>query len=497
MKPLPTTVYSAAQTAELDRRVIASGIAGFELMQRAADAAFSTLLEHWPRPGCITVLCGPGNNGGDGFLIARLARRAGIATHLLLLGKRDKVSGDAARALSAYEQDGGEIEPWQGQLPAATEVIVDALLGTGLGRPVEGRFEEAVRAINAAADAGAGVLAVDIPSGLDADRGSVWGVAVRADATATFIGCKLGLLTGAGPAHVGVLTFADLGAPAKVCHDAAYLARRVDARDLALALPPRARDAHKGRHGHVLCVGGDHGMGGAVRMAAEAALRVGAGLVSVATRPTHVAAMTQARPELMCHGVDCGDGLGSLLQRAKTAAIGPGLGQGQWGRGLFQQMLQARLPLVVDADALNLLAAEPAARGDWVLTPHPGEAGRLLGCSTGEVQVDRPAAATELARRYDAVVILKGAGSLVAAVDRDLWVCAEGNPGMAVGGMGDLLTGVVTGLLAQGLSAERAARVAVYLHAAAADIAAADGERGLLPGDCLWPLRRLVNPQPC
>lgn len=496
MSELPTTLYSAAQTAELDRRVIEDhGVPGFDLMQRAAEAAFRSLTAHWPDIRSLMVLCGPGNNGGDGFLVARLARQAGIATRVCFLGDRDKAKGDAARALAAFEQDGGTLEAWEDNPALGADVVADALLGTGLGRPVEGRFRAAVEAINAARERGAGVFAVDIPSGLDADRGAIWGVAVRADATATFIGCKLGLVTGNGPGHTGALTFHDLDAPAETYAGADYLARRVDDRQAAAALPPRPRDAHKGRHGHVLAVGGNHGMGGAVRMAAEAGLRVGAGLVSVATRAEQVPAMTQARPELMCHAITEAGQLASVTGAASVAVLGPGLGQDDWARALFATLLETDLPLVVDADGLNLLAAEPVARGNWILTPHPGEAGRLLGWSTKDVQADRLAAIAELARRYHAVVVLKGAGSLISGADKGLWVCTDGNPGMAVGGMGDLLTGVIAGLLAQGLSMESAARVGVYLHASAADRAAAEGERGLLPGDCLLPLRRLANPR--
>lgn len=497
MNQLPSTMYSAAQTAELDRWVIEQGGApGFDLMTRAAEAAFDTLMARWPDTRSIAVFCGAGNNGGDGFLVAQLARRAGISTRLFYLGKRGKIAGDAAQALAAFEADGGLVESWENKESPDADVVVDALLGTGLGRPVEGRFGDAVEVINAAGEAGIGVFAIDIPSGLDADRGSVWGVAVHADATATFIGCKLGLVTGAGPAHAGSLTFHDLGTRTAAYQGVAYLARRVDDSDIMDALPPRSRHAHKGQHGHVLCVGGNHGMAGAARMASEAALRVGAGLVSVATRPAHTEAMTQARPELMCHAmVDAGE-LALIRDQANVLAIGPGLGQDDWAQTLFEQALASALPLVVDADGLNLLAEQPRARGNWILTPHPGEAARLLNCTNAEVQADRPAAIAALAERYNAIVVLKGAGSLIKGDEDGLWVCTAGNPGMAVGGMGDLLTGVIAGLVAQGLSMERAARIGVHIHARAADKAAKDGERGLLPSDCFAPLRDLVNPRP-
>lgn len=491
---LPDRLYGAAQVAELDRRVIEDcGVPGFTLMQRAAAAAFATLRARWPEARRVVAVCGPGNNGGDGFLVAKLAREEGREVRLFFLGSREKTRGDAGRALAEFEAAGGECEEFDGELPDA-DVVVDALLGTGLGRPVEGRFRDAVAAIAGARERGAGVFAVDIPSGLDADRGSIWGTAVVADATATFIGLKLGLVTGAGPGYAGAVHFHDLEAPAEVYLDAPFTARRVSDAAVKAALPPRPRHAHKGRHGHVLCVGGNRGMGGAVRMAGEAALRCGAGLVSAATSGIHAGAMSQARPEIMARGVDTADDLTPLLERATVAAVGPGLGRDDWARSLWQRMLATGLPLVVDADALNLLAEKPTARGRWVLTPHPGEAARLLGTDAAAIQDDRPAAVAALAERYDATVVLKGAGSLIRGPADGLWVCTAGNPGMAVGGMGDVLSGAIASLMAQGLAAETAARVGVHVHAAAADHAAGGGERGLLPGDLFAELRRQVNP---
>jgi len=243
----------------------------------------------------------------------------------------------------------------------------------------------------------------------------------------------------------------------------------------------------------VLVVGGNMGMSGAARLAGSAALRAGAGLVSLATRPEHAAALTAARPELMCHGVLTAADLRPLLRSADVVAVGPGLGRDRWATQLLGAILDSGRPLVVDADALNLLALDPACRDDWVLTPHPGEAARLLGTDTAALQADRLAAVEQLQERFGGAVVLKGAGSLVADGVDPLALCSEGNPGMAVGGFGDLLTGIVAALHAQGLNAGQAARAGVLLHARAADVAAADGERGLLPSDVLGPLRRLVN----
>jgi ADP-dependent NAD(P)H-hydrate dehydratase / NAD(P)H-hydrate epimerase len=260
-------------------------------------------------------------------------------------------------------------------------------------------------------------------------------------------------------------------------------------------LPMRSRDAHKGCHGHVLAIGGDHGTAGAIRLCGEAALRSGAGLVSVATQPEHLFALNAARPELMAHAVADPSALAPLLARASVLAVGPGLGRGSWGRALWQAALDSRLPRVLDADGLNLLAAAPRCFDGLaaVLTPHPGEAARLLDCDVAAVESDRFAAARALAKRYGGVLVLKGAGSLIADPDGGLAVCPWGNPGMASGGTGDLLTGIIAALLAQGCTAWQAACLGVGLHARAGDLAARDGERGLLASDLLIPLRHLLN----
>jgi NAD(P)H-hydrate epimerase len=244
----------------------------------------------------------------------------------------------------------------------------------------------------------------------------------------------------------------------------------------------------------VLIVGGDHGMPGALRLAGEAALRSGAGLVSLATRPAHAAGIPLTRPELMCHGVQQAAQLAPLLKRATVVAVGPGLGTGEWGRGLFGALLDSPLSLVVDADALNLLAREPLRRGNWILTPHPGEAARLLGIEVAEVEKDRFAAVRALSERYGGTVVLKGAGTLIHTEGHPVAVCDRGNPGMASGGMGDVLTGVIAALRAQGLDDAAAAEAGVWVHAAAGDRAAQEGERGLLAGDLMAALRAELNP---
>lgn len=258
-------------------------------------------------------------------------------------------------------------------------------------------------------------------------------------------------------------------------------------------LPPRPRDANKSDFGHVLIVGGDHGMAGAVRMAGEAAARVGAGLVSVATRPEHIDIVSVARPELMCHNIKKIKDLDAVLSRATVIALGPGLGQSTWSQQLFKKILSSKLPKVIDADGLNLLAKKPVHKNDWILTPHPGEAARLLKTTTEEVQNNRFDAALKLQKKYGGVIVLKGARTIIVNTEGKLTTCTLGNPGMASGGMGDVLTGVIAGLLAQGLAPSKAAEFGVFIHAAAGDAAAKDGERGMLALDLMPHLRKLIN----
>jgi ADP-dependent NAD(P)H-hydrate dehydratase / NAD(P)H-hydrate epimerase len=488
-KLLPSALYTAAQVRELDRRAIEDhGIAGYTLMERAGQAAFDTLRRRWPGAQRLGVLCGPGNNGGDGYVIARLARAAGLAVWLVEAADPGRLKGDAARARADWTAAGGEPLTAGAAWPGA-DVLVDALLGTGLDRAVEGRFAGLIDAINAA---GLPVLAVDIPSGLNADTGAVLGRAVRAAVTVSFIGLKTGLFTGEGPTRCGEVLFDDLAVPADVRTGMVPAAERLDAACLA-RLGRRARGAHKGDFGHVLVVGGDRGMPGAARMAGEAAARTGAGLVSVATHPDHAALLPLVRPELMVHGVAGPGDLYSLLARSTVLAVGPGLGRGDWGRGLLARLLETGLPMVVDADALNLLAGEPVHRETWVLTPHPGEAGRLLGTDAARVQADRLAAAARIQQDFGGVCVLKGAGTVIRD-GRDAAICTGGNPGMASGGMGDVLTGVIAALIAQGVALPEAARLGVCIHAEAADRAARAGERGLLASDVIAELRAVVNP---
>jgi len=495
--PLPgaDALYTAAATRAFDRRAIEDfGLPGIVLMRRAGAAAFEFLRDRWPDAEVLTICCGRGNNAGDGYVVAGMALDRGLQVQLLQVGDADDLRGDAARARDWALERGARIEPFITGAAVCGDVVVDALLGTGIAGAVRPAF---VAAVDAITESGRPVLALDLPSGLDADAGCTRGVAVRADATITFIAAKRGLLTGAGPDHAGDLALADLGVPHQVFEggaldDETELLRLGEG---PCRLPRRPRTAHKGAFGHVLIVGGDEGFGGAAVLAAEAALRAGAGLVSVATRGAHVAPLLARVPEVMAHAVDTRAQALALAEIASVIVIGPGLGRAPWGEQMLDAVLAAGRPVVADADALNLLASgDQRLPAGSVITPHPGEAARLLEVTTEEVGADRFAAVTALVARCDAVAVLKGAGTLVAGhQEGGIALCPYGNPGMASGGMGDVLSGVVGALLAQGMEARAAASFAACVHGAAGDLAALEtGEPGLRASDLAPHIGRLV-----
>jgi len=485
--PVPLPLYDTTALRAVESRARAALGDDFALMQRAGAAAWRELLAHWPQAGRIVVACGPGNNGGDGYVLARHALESGRDASVSQL--QPPRTDPARRACDEFVQAGGRIETGLPAL-ASAGVIVDALFGICLAHAPDGEAAAWIDAINAA---DVPVLAIDVPSGVDADRGSVPGIAIRATRTLECIAPKSGLRTGAALDHVGILSLAKLEVPDSAFDGIEPAAELIESEQLAMLLPRRRRDSHKGDNGRVLCIGGEHGMGGAVLLCAEAALRAGAGLVRVGTREAHVAPLLARCPEAMAIAVEDAGSLGAMTEHADVVALGPGLGQGEWGRMLFSAAISAGKPLVVDADALNLLARSPHALPQAILTPHPGEAARLLDCTNAEIQRNRIVAAKEIAERFDAVAILKGAGSVIAAPKRVPRIIGAGNPGMAVGGMGDVLTGVVAALRAQRIDAFDAATAGALLHAVAGDIAARDGERGLLPRDVIALLRRAGN----
>ncbi|MBV1915007.1 MAG: NAD(P)H-hydrate dehydratase [Pseudomonadales bacterium] len=504
-------LYRAEQVRELERNYIKNageqaGIVSFALMRRAGQAAFKAMIEQWPSANSIRIYCGPGNNGGDGYIVAVEAKKAGMQVELVSTVDTAQLKGDAAAACQLAREWGlavGYLSDQSDKNHPTPDLIVDALLGIGLGGNVRGAVADAITEIN---QADCQVLAIDIPSGLCSDTGSILGDAIRANATVTFVGVKQGLLSGRGPGCVGELYFDNIGIESPEFKSNSDFTEHLLGVDLKNSLPARPRDAHKGNFGHLLMVGGNYGMAGAITMAAEAALRSGAGLLSIATQPEHLPGIQTRLPEAMAHAATSVDQLEMLLAKATCIAIGPGLGTTVWSEHMLKRVLNSGLDLVLDADALNLLAdgvvelTEPGAgRGQVILTPHPGEAARLLSTTVQQVETDRWAAVKAIQEKYSAVVVLKGAGSLICHWDSELAeqkvaLCSAGNPGMASGGMGDLLTGVIAGLLAQGLAAHEAARLGVLVHALSADQAAQQGERGMIATDLMPFIRQQVNP---
>lgn len=497
---LPEDLYSADAVREIDRYVIdQQGVDGFELMRAAAASAFRRLVRCWPEPGRILVLCGAGNNGGDGYLVAANGVRHGLNVDCIAVAPTEKLSGDARKAWKKAVEDGVRVR----ELAAIADseinehfvnagLIVDAMLGTGVSGAPREPFATMIGQCN---EAGVPVLAIDLPSGLNATTGTVAGEAVRAAATVTFIGLKAGLFTGQGPEYAGYVAFESLDTDDWATESGQRpLARRVDWAGIREAIPRRPRIAHKGRFGHVLIVAGDRGFGGAGMMAAEAASRAGAGMVTLATRPEYVAPALARCPSVMVQGLIHGSELPPLISAADVIVCGPGIGQGAWGQQMLQQVVASGKPRVLDADALNLMASRVAQPADnHILTPHPGEAARLLECEVADIENDRVRAAEQVRQLFGGVVLLKGAGTVVASGEVLPDIVSGSNPGMATGGMGDVLSGILGSLYAQLEDAHLSASAAAALHLAAANRAAATrGYMGLLPMDVIDALPQVL-----
>ena len=495
---LPVNLYSAEQVRELDRIAIEEfNILGYTLMHRAALFSYLKLKEKWPEANSITVICGGGNNAGDGYVLAGLAKEEGKEVKVYHLLEPSALKGDAATAYKYLIASGLESTKYVGQDLTDADVIVDAIFGTGLDRDVESEFYDVINTINSSSIS---VMAIDIPSGLNADNGNIMNIAINAQLTTTFIGLKKGMFTNNGLQCSGDIKFNDLDVPEEVYTKldvGKQNIQRLELDDLKDVLKPRQKNTHKGKYGHVLIVGGDEGYLGAARMAAEAAARVGAGLVSIATRKSHAALLSTVRPEIMSQGVETVDELLPLIKKATVIAIGPGLGQSEWAKSLLARIFESELPLVIDADALNLIAdgysEQDQVSSNWVITPHPGEAARLLNSDSKSIQSDRFQSIESLHEKFPGPVVLKGSGSLIADTEGNCFVCDSGNPGMSSGGMGDVLSGVIAGLIAQGIEINHATKLGVCIHAKAGDRAAIAGERGLMAMDLMPHLRNLVN----
>ncbi len=492
MSNLQQSLYQVSEIRILENLAIGKyGISGKTLMERAGKAVIYELKKRWPKAKNVVVICGKGNNGGDGYIAAYWAKKAGLAVKILQLDNVAKSSAETKQAYLKCQKLKIKIKPFVAAELTTGDLLIDAIFGTGFKGRIKKEIKQAINAIN---NSNIPVIAIDVPSGVDASSGNVKETAICAKLTVTFIGKKVGLFIGAARDYCGEIVVNDLSLPTEIISCGNEVAKILDLPEEKKLLPHRKKNAHKGDFGHVLVIGGDYGMGGAVKITAEAALRTGAGLVTVATRKEHVAMINATRPEIMVHGVESTNHLAKLLQKATVVVVGPGLGQDDWGKRLFNSVISADKPLILDGDALNILALKPKQKDNWILTPHPKEAARLLKDSVANIQANRLWALDRLIDNFGGVCVLKGSGTLVGNLERKKYLCDAGNPGMATAGMGDLLSGIIAGLLAQGLTLLDAANLGVSLHANAADLAAKqDGEVGMAALDLLPFVRALLR----
>lgn len=489
---LPHSVFSADWVRQHESIAAAHlSLSLFELMVRAGSAAFELARQWYPASRHWLILCGHGNNGGDGYIVAQCALNAGLTVTLIACEGNRPLPAEASQASEQWLSAGGMILPQESLWPQDIDLIIDGLLGTGLRAAPQGNYATVIDMANRHR---APTIALDIPSGLGADTGAAPGAVIRAEHTLTFVALKAGLLTGQARDWVGQLHCHDLGLSAWFDHQMSQI-ERITSDNLPDWLKPRRPCTHKGEQGRLLLVGGDKGFGGAIRMAAEAALRSGAGLVRVLTHVEHIAPLLAARPELMVQELS-DNLLTEAMDWADGWVIGPGLGQGDWGQNALKVLQESDKPALWDADALNLLALNPYRRQNRVLTPHPGEAARLLDCSVAEIESDRLLSVRRLVEQYGGVVVLKGAGTLIACEQGEMAIADVGNAGMATGGMGDILSGIIGGLIVQKLVLYDAACAGCVVHGAAADqLAEQQGTRGLLATDLLPVIPNYVNPE--
>ncbi len=465
--PSNQPLYQRKQVYRLDQQTMQLDAQPSQtLMLKAATATWNAVQQRWPDSQHIVVLAGAGNNGGDAFALACLASEQGKTVSLFMIGDENRQSTESACYRQCWLESGGKILPWQGVCPDC-DIIIDGLLGIGLNKELDQSWQQWISNINSSS---AIRVSIDIPSGLNADTGNAMPVAIRANLSVSFVGRKVGCWLADGPDYCGELLFDDLGMSSAAAACEQPLCHVMSATNIRL---PSARpvNTHKNQFGHILVIGGDRGMSGAVRLAAMAALRSGAGLVSVCVHPDSYAAITSADPELMT-GV--WDDVETLVERATIVVVGPGLGRSEKAKQLLEYLKTCHKPMLVDADALQADFLDALQATQVVITPHPGEAARLLGCSSAQIQQDRIRSIQQITQRWHSACVLKGAGSLVGQHDMPLSLCANGHSGMATAGSGDILSGLIAGYMAQHLSELDAARCGVYVHARSAEHYALD-----------------------
>lgn len=495
MFDLPRALYSAEAVKQLDLLVIEQGLPGYDLMRRAAEAAEKLIQVEWPNVRHVAIFCGAGNNGGDGYALAKRLHQKGIKVTVLAIDDAKPTTETAQLAYNDFKATSLSLAPIQSTTSCLAEesvdLIVDAMLGIGIRPPLKANVESIIQAINQSQKP---VLAIDVPSGINANTGEVIGHAVIADVTLTYIGVKLGLCMGSALDHIGRLAYHDLQVPKDIFQQVKPLASRVVYPDVLKALPKQKMTQHKGLNGHVAVLGaGAIQHSGAVCLAGEAALRVGAGLVSAYVSPNSLSLMARAPAELMCHALDGFAQLEPHLEQLNALVIGPGLSKNDWAKALFAQIKNLSLPIVVDADALNLLADSPSQNQQWILTPHPKEAARLLSTTVAECEKDRRETVLKLQAKFGGIIVLKGASTLVTDATHSIHLIEGRVPALAVGGTGDVLAGMIGGLLAQGVSALNAAIVAVSAHREAGWLEQSFGRRGMLASELFPHIRTVLD----
>lgn len=485
-------VYTSAQIRLIEKQAIKQNISGDDMMQKAAQAAFKLIQEQWPTAKNILILTGGGNNGGDGWALATLLKKNKTQCTVHSIVDPHNLKNEAKHAYESALHAQVTIQQQQTLDTKEYDLIVDALLGIGIKGQLKHEILNIIKKVNQSRKP---VLSIDIPSGLCADRGIALPIAIHATSTITFIGMKSGLVTANAADYCGKIIVDTLNLSTTFFTDITPPIHIAQSSDFTSLLIQRTASAHKGNFGHVLIIGSNKGMSGAAKLAGLGALRTGAGLVSIATHPQHANLLNITQAELMCHAIEKAKNLLPLIEKASCVVIGPGLGQDEWAKNIFKLVCKVNdKPLIIDADALNLLAKNSMRFDNAIVTPHPGEAARLLNCDIQEIHSQRWQSAMSIQKKLGGICVLKGKGTIIFNGEHS-FVCTDGNPGMASGGMGDLLSGIIASLVAQGASLTDAATLAVCLHAEAGDMAAQEfGCRGLAASDLLPFLRKLVNP---
>ncbi len=496
MLALFPALYTADTVKQIDNLAINKhNMSGYDLMCSAGGAVCQFILKKWPNAKNIKIICGGGNNGGDGYVIARLLKLQGLNVKVYAVENKPPSTDTAQKARQDFEAGSDKVLDISNvdlSNHKSVDLIVDAMLGTGIHAPLHQSVLSIIQMIN---NTNTPVCAIDIPTGIDGNTGVVMGDAVRADATVSFIGLKVGLFIGAALDYVGELVLDTLKVPSIVYQDVKSVARLVTYPEVLQYLPNVKNTQHKGDNGRVMVLGGGEAhYSGAVCLSGEAALRAGAGLVATCVAPQSLALMARGSAELMCYAPEKLDNMLPIIERTNILVIGPGLSQNAWAKQCFNIALQTNKPAIIDADGLNLLAKDPQKRDNWILTPHPGEAARLLNQSIVDCEANRLLTAQALQDKYGGTIILKGASTIVLDINRDMFIIEGKVPALATGGTGDILAGLVGGLWAQGLTASHAAQLAVSVHREAGWSEQTFGQRGMMASDLLLHIRSLLNP---